>query len=61
MDDESLPDTQKMKKRRKLKNMGPMAALAIGLHNFPERLATFVPAIVDPAVGIALTRGYCNS
>lgn len=31
-----------------------MTALAIGLHNFPEGLATFVATLSDPAVGIAL-------
>ena len=39
---------------RKLKRMGIMTALAIGVHNFPEGLATFVATLDDPAVGIAL-------
>lgn len=37
-----------------LKNMGFMTALAIGLHNFPEGLATFVAALADMKLGIAL-------
>lgn len=37
-----------------LKNMGFMTALAIGLHNFPEGLATFVAALADTKLGIAL-------
>merc|ERR1712065_95663 len=39
---------------RKLKQMGLTTALAIGLHNFPEGLATFVATLDDPAVGAAL-------
>lgn len=30
------------------------AALAIGLHNFPEGMATFVAALSDPSLGISL-------
>jgi zinc transporter ZupT len=33
-----------------LKNMGLMTAVAIGLHNFPEGLATFVAALADMKV-----------
>lgn len=36
------------------KKMGLMTALAIGLHNFPEGLATFVATLHDPSVGAAL-------
>jgi len=39
---------------KKLQNMGMMTALAIGLHNFPEGLATFVAALADPKLGAAL-------
>jgi ZIP family zinc transporter len=31
-----------------------MVALALGLHNFPEGLITFVGTLVDPQIGIAL-------
>ena len=34
--------------------MGMMTALAIGIHNFPEGLATFVATLDDPAVGASL-------
>ena len=37
-----------------LERMGVMTALAIGIHNFPEGLATFVATLDDPAVGGAL-------
>lgn len=39
---------------RKLVRMGINTALAIGIHNFPEGLATFVAALDDPAVGAVL-------
>ena len=39
---------------RKLKQMGLTTALAIGLHNFPEGLATFVATLDSPIVGASL-------
>lgn len=39
---------------RKLYRMGLFTALAIGIHNFPEGLATFVSAIKDTKLGIAI-------
>lgn len=39
---------------KQLVHMGAMTALAIGLHNFPEGLATFIATLDDPAVGGAL-------
>mmetsp|Transcript_23733 Transcript_23733/g.33183 ORF Transcript_23733/g.33183 Transcript_23733/m.33183 type:complete len:363 (-) Transcript_23733:687-1775(-) len=38
----------------RLRRMGIMTALAIGIHNLPEGLATFLGALDDPAVGGAL-------
>jgi ZIP family zinc transporter len=38
----------------KLLRMGAMTALAIGIHNFPEGLATFTSALSDPQIGIAI-------
>ncbi len=38
----------------KLKRMGLFTALAIGIHNFPEGLATFTAALTDPNLGIAI-------
>ncbi|RTQ94599.1 zinc transporter ZupT [Lysinibacillus telephonicus] len=37
-----------------LMKMGLFTALAIGIHNFPEGIATFMSAIQDPNVGIAI-------
>ncbi len=39
---------------RKMMRMGLMTALVIGIHNFPEGLATFVAALEDPQIGIAI-------
>lgn len=38
----------------KLLRMGLFTALAIGIHNFPEGLATFLAALEDPTLGIAI-------
>jgi ZIP family zinc transporter len=40
---------------KKLLRMGIFSALAIGIHNFPEGLATFVAALQDPALGISIS------
>ncbi len=37
-----------------LLRMGLFTALAIGIHNFPEGLATFLAALQDPTVGAAI-------
>jgi ZIP family zinc transporter len=41
-------------KKKKLLRMGLFSALAIGIHNFPEGLATFTAAIKEPALGVAI-------
>lgn len=38
----------------KLQRTGVFTALAIGIHNFPEGLATFSAALTDPALGLAI-------
>jgi len=38
----------------KLLRMGLFTALAIGIHNFPEGLATFLAALQDPSLGLAI-------
>lgn len=40
--------------RSKLKRMGVFTAFAIGVHNFPEGLATFVSALQDPSIAIPI-------
>ena len=50
---ENLPDNEAHDFAR-LKRMGMFTALAIGIHNFPEGLATFTAALSDPNLGIAI-------
>ncbi|HAN77463.1 MAG TPA: zinc transporter ZupT [Bacteroidales bacterium] len=49
-----IPLTEEELKKKKLLKMGIMSALAIGIHNFPEGLATFMAAIKDPTLGIPI-------
>ncbi|SFD95608.1 zinc transporter, ZIP family [Lentibacillus persicus] len=37
-----------------LLKMGTFTALAIGIHNFPEGIATFMSTLQDPALGVAI-------
>lgn len=37
-----------------LMRMGVFSAMAIGIHNFPEGIATFTATIQDPALGISI-------
>lgn len=41
-------------RKKKLLRMGMVSAMAIGIHNFPEGLATFTAALKEPALGIAI-------
>ncbi len=41
-------------KNKKLMRMGILTAFAIGIHNFPEGLATFVSALQEPSVAIPI-------
>jgi ZIP family zinc transporter len=50
---ENLPDNE-AHDFAKLRRMGVFTALAIGIHNFPEGLATFTAALTDPNLGIAI-------
>lgn len=49
-----LGDHQHNQQHTKLMRMGLFTALAIGIHNFPEGLATFLAALQDPTLGIAI-------
>lgn len=42
------------KSEDKLKRTGLMTALAIGIHNFPEGIATFIAAMEDPVLAIPI-------
>ncbi len=39
---------------RKLQRLGLLTALAIGIHNFPEGIATFFAALSHPTVGLSV-------
>ena len=52
VEDMNQPD--KAVKDAALLKMGTFTALAIGIHNFPEGIATFTTAIQDPALGVAI-------
>lgn len=49
-----IPTTPGPGHEKKLMRMGLFTALAIGIHNFPEGLATFLAAMHDPSLGIAI-------
>ncbi|SMG22362.1 zinc transporter ZupT [Dethiosulfovibrio salsuginis] len=49
---DDVPDD--IKDNPKLMRMGLFTALAIGIHNFPEGLATFLAALHDPSVGVVI-------
>ena len=49
-----LGDHQHNRQHTKLMRMGLFTALAIGIHNFPEGLATFLAALQDPKLGVAI-------
>ena len=40
--------------KKNLMRMGIFTAMAIGIHNFPEGLATFTAALNDPNLGVAI-------
>ncbi|HPT31271.1 MAG TPA: zinc transporter ZupT [Prolixibacteraceae bacterium] len=52
---ESMDNETKAVNFRKLYRMGVLTALAVGIHNFPEGVATFMSALKDPTLGIAIT------
>jgi len=45
---------QAVVRQKRLMRMGAVTALAIGIHNLPEGLATFVGTLADPAIGMAI-------
>ncbi len=49
-----IEDMEKKDSKTKLMRMGMFTALAIGIHNFPEGLATFTAALNDPELGLAI-------
>ncbi len=49
-----VEDINKEVSNKKLMRIGIIAALAIGIHNFPEGIATFVAASEAPKLGVAI-------
>lgn len=50
MNTDNISDARK----KKLLRMGLFSALAIGIHNFPEGLVTFLGALENPTLGLSL-------
>jgi len=51
---EEMKQPNDIEKNAALLKMGTFTALAIGIHNFPEGIATFTSALQDPGLGIAI-------
>lgn len=50
----TFEDSEENGQKNSLIRVGLMTALAIGIHNFPEGVATFMSAIEDPKLGVAI-------
>ena len=42
------------RKAAALARVGPLTALIVGIHNFPEGMATFASALADPSLGLTI-------
>jgi zinc transporter, ZIP family len=51
---EFVDDLNETNKKSSLMRLGIFSAVAIGLHNFPEGLATFIAALDDATLGISI-------
>lgn len=49
-----IEDIDEIQKSRKLMRMGVFSAIAIGIHNFPEGMATFMAGLADPYVALPI-------
>lgn len=49
-----IEEMEQQPRNPKLMRMGLLTALAIGIHNFPEGIATFTSAVDNPTLGIAI-------
>ncbi len=47
-------DTSDEQKKSALARLGLISAIAIGIHNFPEGMATFVSALADLSLGVSI-------
>jgi len=51
---EEMSKIGSVESKKKLMRMGSFTALAIGIHNFPEGLATFIAGMQDPTIAIPI-------
>ena len=51
-------EESKKAENRELIKTSLITALAIGLHKFPEGLATFAPTLADPTLGVSIAVVY---
>lgn len=51
---EQIKKREEAQKNHKLMRMGLFTALALGIHNFPEGLATFIAALQEPTIAIPI-------
>ncbi len=54
LEDGPGPPSQGQAGQQRLLRLGLMTALAIGIHNFPEGLATLIAAMTEPARGVSV-------
>jgi ZIP family zinc transporter len=54
MNTEKIIQESSRQDKAKLLRMGVFSALAIGIHNFPEGLATFMAGLSNPTLGISI-------
>ncbi|MFO7862639.1 MAG: zinc transporter ZupT [Salinivirgaceae bacterium] len=50
----SIEEISEKQKSEKLMRMGLLSALAIGIHNFPEGMATFMAGLADPYIALPI-------
>lgn len=55
LSEEEIEAKKKEKNSKRLLRMGVLTALALAIHNFPEGIATFLAALHDPTVAVAVT------
>ena len=50
----SIENMTESRRPARLMRMGVFTALAIGIHNFPEGMATFAATLADPSIGLPI-------
>lgn len=51
----AIPSFKDKSKKSKLLRTGIFTALAVGIHNFPEGLATFISGLQEPSIALPIT------